>query len=272
MRMSPEDVNRLFPVTVVSYFGKGVAKVTRESKIEATGNAGGGPRGRITYLTSRSRSYLAFVVAATEVSFGSLLTLTYGDPYPTDGAVCKSHLNAFLTHLRHLYPVISYVWVVEFQKRGALHFHILLSMSGVGAWNRKDAAHTWAGITSPAKWATNASPELDADYRRKSYAVHKHKDTWEELREEDGAMRYMSKYCLKTDQKRVPEEFQNVGRFFGMSKDVVKHTRKPVTMVVDTEGLQLLLEVEKHPTSEWGVAPKYLFGVTLELDRDLYDE
>lgn len=272
MKMSPSDVNRLFPVTELGFYGKGIIKVKRTSMVANDGNAGGGPRGRIEYLSSRSRSYLAFAVAATEVTFGSLLTLTYGNPYPTDGAICKSHLNAFLTRMRATYPGISYVWVTEFQKRGALHFHILLSLSGIETWHRKDAASRWASITAPANWATSTTEELDTAYRKKSYNVHKHKDQWQDLDTVDGAIRYMTKYCLKTEQKLVPEEFQNVGRFFGMSRDVVKNVRKPVTMLVDTEGLQLILEVEKHPTSEWGVAPKYLFGVTLDLDPELYDE
>jgi len=270
--MLPDDVNRLFPVKKVNFYGKGIIEVKRESMLTSDGNPGGGPRGKIEYLSSRSRSYLAFAVAATEITFKSLLTLTYGNPYPTDGAICKAHLNAFLTRMRATYPGLSYVWVTEFQKRGALHFHILLSLGGIESWHRKDAASRWASITAPSNWATTTTEEQDTLYRKKSYNVHKHKDTWQDLKEADGAMRYMTKYCLKTEQKIVPEEFQNVGRFFGMSRDVVKSCRKPVTMLIDTEGLRLMLEVEKHSTSAWGVAPKYLFGVTLTFDPDLCDE
>jgi len=272
VRISPDDVNRLFPVTELDFYGKGIIKVKRESMVTSDGNAGGGPRGKIEYLSSRSRSYLAFVVAATEVTFGSLLTLTYGNPYPTDGAICKSHLNAFLTWMRAQHVGLSYVWVTEFQKRGALHFHILLSLGGIEAWHRKDAASRWASITAPANWATNTSEELDTAYRKKSYNVHKHKDQWQDLETADGAMRYMTKYCLKTEQKLVPEFFQNVGRFFGMSRDVVGSARKATTIEIDTEGLQLLLEVEGHQTSGWGVVPRYLFGITLEPDPNLSDD
>lgn len=272
MRISPDDVNRLFPVSELNFYGNGTVGVKRDSMITSDGNAGGGPRGKIAYLSARSRSYLAFAVAATGVTFGSLLTLTYGTPYPTDGAICKSHLNAFLTRMRATYPNLSYVWVTEFQKRGALHFHILLSLGGIKTWQRKDAAYRWTAIAAPANWATNTSEALDTAYRKKSYNVHKFKRQWEDLDTIDGAMRYMTKYCLKTAQKLVPGEFQNVGRFFGMSRDVVENRRKPVTMLIDTEGLRLLLEVEGHATSHWGVAPKYIFGVTLEPDPELCDE
>lgn len=236
--------------------------------MQGNGGGGGGPRGSIKYLTARSRSYLAFVVAATEVQFNSLMTLTYGVPYPTDGSVCKAHLNSLLTRMRNTHPGFRYVWVAEFQKRGALHFHILTTVAEPGAWMRKDLANKWARISAPSTWASNVSDELDTSYRKKVYNVHKHRESWSAIREVDGATKYMSKYCLKTDQKEVPEEFDNVGRFFGMSRDVVTSARQPVTMVLDTDGLQLLLEVEGHKTSKWGVAPRYLFGITLELDPD----
>lgn len=264
MKISPEDVNRMFPVVEVNYYGKGVVQVKRESLVGSDGNAGGGGKGRISYLSSRSRSYLAFAVAATEIKFASLLTLTYGEPYPKSGAVCKRHLNTFMTYMRAAYKGVSYVWVIEFQKRGALHFHILLSVGAIDCWIREQAALRWAHITTPSGWKTGASEETDDKYRSESFRVHAHKKTWENLREEEGAVRYMTKYCLKSEQKRVPEEFQDVGRFFGMSRDVVRCIRKPITLTVDTEGLQLLLEVEGHVTSKWGVSPKYLFGVILE--------
>jgi hypothetical protein len=56
----------------------------------------------------------------------TLCTLTYGDSYPLDPSVVKSHLNHFLTLLRKYCPDAWGVWRAEFQQRGAPHFHLLL--------------------------------------------------------------------------------------------------------------------------------------------------
>lgn len=271
MKLTPEEVNRLFPVTALQFFGQGVVKVKRESVLDSGSGPGGGPRRAIKYLSARARSYLAFCVAATEIEFHSMMTLTYGTPYPTDGAVCKAHLNALLTRMRNTHPGFSYVWVLEFQKRGALHYHVLTTIDSPGAWMRKDVAYKWARITAPSTWASDVSEEVDSNYRKQVYKVHKHKEAWSAIREENGATRYITKYALKMDQKEVPEEFDNVGRFFGMSRKVTKNARKPVTMLIDNEGLQILLEVEKHKTSEWGVSPRFLFGVELSPGPDFED-
>lgn len=261
MRLSPGDVNRLWPVSEIVFYGKGVVEVKRAAGITGNSENGGGERGGITYLSSKSRSRLAFVVAVTKAKFGSLLTLTYGEPFPPDGRLCKTHLNRFLTYLRRTYPDVSYVWVVEFQKRGALHFHVLLSLNQVTRQMRKEVASLWARISSPSSWLGHGASHLNMSYYSKSYAVHKHKKQWQELRAEDGAIRYMTKYCLKTEQKLVPAQFRNVGRFYGMSRDVAANQREHVTILMDTEALRILLEVEDHGTKDWEVAPKYLFGV-----------
>jgi hypothetical protein len=54
----------------------------------------------------------------------SFITLTYGKDWPDD-PTAKNHLNRFLNKVRRRYGKIRYVWVVERQKRGAIHYHIL---------------------------------------------------------------------------------------------------------------------------------------------------
>lgn len=57
-------------------------------------------------------------------AYCSLVTLTYGKDYPTDH-ISKKHLDTFLKRCRRKFPKFKYVWVIEKQKRGAPHFHIL---------------------------------------------------------------------------------------------------------------------------------------------------
>ena len=78
-------------------------------------------------------------------AFCSLLTLTYGKDFPTDH-ISKKHLDTFLKRCRRKYPDFKYVWVIEKQKRGAPHFHILTPYYVDkewlnNAWN--DIANKW---------------------------------------------------------------------------------------------------------------------------------
>lgn len=55
------------------------------------------------------------------------LTLTYAENM-TDLDRAQEDLNRFLTRVRRKYGKVGYLWVVEFQQRGAVHFHILLDI------------------------------------------------------------------------------------------------------------------------------------------------
>lgn len=57
---------------------------------------------------------------------GVFLTLTYADNMQ-DFEQAKIDLNIFLTKLRKRYKKLVYVWVIELQKRGAIHFHLVLN-------------------------------------------------------------------------------------------------------------------------------------------------
>jgi hypothetical protein len=59
-----------------------------------------------------------------------LLTLTFGDCGfdITNPKICNKLLSKFLQDLRKLYPEYRYLSVIEFQKRGAVHYHILCDL------------------------------------------------------------------------------------------------------------------------------------------------
>lgn len=265
-RMTAEEINRLFPVTKVIQYKNGVCEVIRTSVIQNVSRETiGGDRGEIQYLSGRARSHLAFVVAATAVEFRSILTLTYGKTYCTDISVSKSHLNSMLTWIRTHYDSLSYVWVLEFQKRGAPHYHILLSIEAGDIVERKELAYKWARLVSPSSGAVDLKGDevLWREERLKVYNVHKHPKTWENIRAKDGATRYITKYCLKTTQKRVPSHFTNVGRFYGMSQSVKDSIDKIAEIELDNDGLRLVLSTLEHRTAGWEVVPKYVFGLEL---------
>lgn len=180
------------------------------------------PRGCITELSLDSRKRLAFIVCNTSVLLRMMVTLTYPALFPSDGKTVKRHLNTFLMWCRRRWGKgLSYVWFLEFQKRGAPHIHLLLSpirkRSDVDA-----VANAWYRIV-----ASGDEKHLRAGTRT------------EQIRKPDGAARYACKYALKTYQKMVPSEYQNVGRFWGVSKDV---TPQPVaSMDIDEQSIRAIL-------------------------------
>ena len=128
--------------------------------------------------------------------------LTFHDYYPMDGQALKKMLNLFLTHLRKKFPNFKYLWVLEFQRRGAPHFHFFIDRSFDNQDFRDYVARLWCDCTGGG---TREMYEYHRDYRNfidwilsPGYAV---------------------KYLSKGYQKQVPERFSSVGRFWGCSRD-----------------------------------------------------
>lgn len=75
---------------------------------------------------SRAKNNLRRLINTNSSSKDSFLTLTYADNV-SDVKKCKVDLKRFIQALkRYLGVSMKYCYVVEFQKRGALHFHIIL--------------------------------------------------------------------------------------------------------------------------------------------------
>jgi hypothetical protein len=130
------------------------------------------------------------------------VTLTYPDEFPTDGRVVKRHLKAFRKRFERRWGKQAAVWKLEFQHRGAAHFHLLLSVpSGVDVGE----VRSWLS----ASWFEVV---CSGDLR------HLEAGTQAQVADTDCG-RYFA-YGVKSSgskeyQNRVPEGFENVGRFWG---------------------------------------------------------
>jgi hypothetical protein len=82
-------------------------------------------RSKIIKFSDKSAKRLRHTIRNSEDTWKVFITLTYPDDFPCDGKETKTHLNAFLQYLRR--KEIKYVWVLEFQARGAPHYHIIAS-------------------------------------------------------------------------------------------------------------------------------------------------
>jgi len=159
-------------------------------------------------LSKKSRQRLAFIANNTRIVFRTMITLTYPKEYTTDGEEVKKHLNTFLVWARRYFVSPSYLWFLEFQKRGAPHIHLLIDTPL--SQDKAQRLNTYADVAE--KWY-NTVDSGDVKHLKAGTRV-------ERIRKPDGAARYCLKYAYKTKQKCVPEAYRNVGRFWGCSRDV----------------------------------------------------
>jgi NADH:ubiquinone oxidoreductase subunit len=156
---------------------------------------GGGMRQAVQGFSEDSRRRMLFTFRNV-VGLRVLLTLTYpGKPelVPTDGKVVKAHWDAMRRWLVH--HGVRGAWCLEFQWRGAVHFHVYLT----GEVPKEMVAKAWNRIAG----------QNDPDHLKAGIRI-------EALREVHAAGAYAAKYLKKQEQKEVPEQFSNVGRFWGL--------------------------------------------------------
>lgn len=100
--------------------------VYREQEEKPTGK-----RGKITEFSKKSRRSLLDMAASFDIVKALIknmivfITLTYGQEFPT-ARESKRHLDNFKKQLVYKYPQASAIWKLEFQIRGAPHFHFIV--------------------------------------------------------------------------------------------------------------------------------------------------
>lgn len=167
---------------------------------------GGCGRGRVRGFTRRSARRLGSYLQDAEADYRVMLTLTY--PGGGDWTAAKRHLHAFCERLRRRFgdqAGWSLCWFLEFQRRGAPHFHIFTTH-----WiDRHELSQIWFEIVG-----SGDERHLAAGTRAE----------WLRLGR-DGAAAYARKYAAKAEQKILPDMFKNtgLGRWWG-----VKGLRKTV--------------------------------------------
>lgn len=173
-------------------------------------------RGAITEFSEKSRGRLASVAAdlqALGIKPDFMLTLTYPGAWQScvpDGKESKRHLHAMRKRLnRYLkaqgFPLWSALWFIEFQARGAPHFHLIIWGPNLKYLDhrqmRRWSLNAWADIVN------HPDPLHRARGRKAGTGLDKMK------KDHFG---YAAKYASKMKQKAVPEGYRNVGRFWGL--------------------------------------------------------
>jgi hypothetical protein len=144
----------------------------------------GGPRGEITEFSRASRRRLLKKMARLTVhKHATFLTLTYPERFP-DGKRAKENLRAFVERLRRRFPKASAIWRLEYQERGAPHFHLIIFNMPYVPWYR---IRRW--------WIDIINEYVDKWYPRIKV---------EAIRSKRGAMHYISKYIAKLPDETPP--------------------------------------------------------------------
>ena len=172
-------------------------------------------QGKIKGFSDRSRLRLQAAAAeldATGVKSDIMVTLTYPGDFKkvcTSGKQAKQHLAAYRRRLtRYLKKhglTFSALWFLEFQDRGAPHFHLILFGPSLGLLDMR-RFKAWSKVA----WAQVVAHPHRGDYtrhrKRGSHAAPMRKRHFG----------YAAKYASKAKQKQVPFGFDDVGRFWGV--------------------------------------------------------
>lgn len=248
-------------VCEVRYWKSGLLEVVREQVYPTVCNPPP-QRAESRRWSKKSRRRLIALIAKSEVKMSSMITLTFPESCRiNDGKVAKKILNRFLVKLRRGWPDVEYWWVLEFQKNGQPHFHILTSIDEKGI-NRPKLGREWAQsilYKAPEGWVKHRL--LFADIS----SVHSHKSAWISFRLSDGAQRYLLKYVNKEAQKKPPDAYKNIGRWWGCSKGLRGDTPPSEEWPIDEHGLREVLKAWGMDwVASWDYLPKYIHVVPID--------
>lgn len=186
-------------------------------------------RTEIFQFSENSRRRLRFAALNAWPKLISQFCLTYHEHFPSDGKELKRQLHNFLKVFRKRYPGTVYLWILEFQRRGAPHFHLFLPFSPSPEVGRELAA-IWLRVSGQSD-------------DQQAVAFHEHSRnfiTWDM-----GNGSYICKYIEKSRQKDVPDNFVNVGRFWGASRGLV-----PMPIDVDFDSFASAHDLRDEKTGE----------------------
>lgn len=248
--MSEPDavLGRKFP----AFLSLNAGGLSVHAKTPATNpKGGGGLRGVVTKFSASSRRRMASLLMQIPIENLAqsgkraksaqlfFVTLTYGQRWPNDWERYKNDLRAFrerLTYWLHEKGIhYSCIWKLEYQKRGAPHFHLLVYLT-----KPFRVSSLLAYVAS--KWVNIASKDFDypPEYIKTMLRVHTGKQSKTTGKcvlpvYDDGSGRvrsYLLKYMSKESENIVDEntgEILQTGRTWGiwfkgympMSKGVV---------------------------------------------------
>lgn len=166
-------------------------------------------RSGINSLSSTSSRRMQRYLRECKSEYCTFITLTYPSGFGYSGGSAKRDLKVFMQRIKRVpggvrgitgkkleEGSLSLFWFMEFQSRGAIHYHIFSN-----AWHSKDdVARDWFEIVgSESEYHLRCGTKVERIRLGKK-----------------GIASYCRKYASKSEQKQVPEGFGWCGRFWGV--------------------------------------------------------
>jgi hypothetical protein len=169
------------------------------SGIGGGGESGGGKRGEIQVFSKASRYRLFRLLHQLTFERVTFITLTYPREFPTAKEVYKGHLKEYRRRFEIEHGRRQAVWRLEFQARGAPHFHIMyLDLPFVPVkdlcWMWKCVIHSW----DMAAEINGVDLKLITDSKEEALIAS-----------------YLSKYIAKVDETEEKNDARKCGRHWG---------------------------------------------------------
>lgn len=268
--LTPEEVEALYPIRSALVYENGIvvfrSPITPMKKTATTARKG------IYEMSRKSKLKLTHLINNSPVKFKSMITLTWGDFLPPiDGKELKRQLNLFLNKFRYRFKGVEYFWFLEFQKSGKPHIHVLTSVEPsnfdrvwfMGLWSKITVYDAHKRLKEGKGGDYNITQEISTetllDEWSKAKAFNGHAKVWELFRKEDGAFRYALKYATKAEQKLVPVNYGNVGRFWGNSKNVIPEPIGAIVIGEDMTEEEFRKLIGETKAGQLPLIPKYIF-------------
>jgi len=193
--------------TFTTFFYEHGVEIVADGPVKRPSPRFRGKRNRIERFTRTSRRALWKLLTRFRYSLmksGSFVTLTYHNNYPEEPSEYKTHLHRFLDDVKRVYPEILYIWKLEFQKRGAPHFHIMFFFPK----HSENEFDSYFNLIINKIWSKY----------RGCQCIHcaAHSVLIEPILSYKKTCRYVSKYIAKED---APPPLDYPGRYYGRSSN-----------------------------------------------------
>lgn len=166
------------------------------------------------------------------------ITLTYPNRFPTDPEEYKADLDTFFKRMKRTFGEVEYLWKLEFQKRGAPHYHLIVFLPERNVkltYLRKWISANWYAVAQRF-WDEKDEKHLRAGTNCKEI------ENYRQL------IAYVSKYLGKVDQQA---ETKTTGRVWGSSKNWGDHI---TNVVINGKGIaQFVRIIRKYIKSQGSV-------------------
>lgn len=173
-------------------------------------------RGAVDEFSESSRRRLAW--AYSQGPWLGMLTLTYPGAEVVPRDETKRHLHNFLLHLQK--RDIPYLWIMEFQRRGQVHYHVWVgrNLSSRTDPVTEDKIRRWFPWRSLMLSWLRIIGEIDNPNARR-VSLHPASYVQWDVRVGNN---YAAKYADKRRQKGLPAGVVTMGRWWGRSRGLTE--------------------------------------------------